>query len=336
MRRAGNWGQGGMRRAKDEIVKSDFSIITVGLCPAWDITCCGEGLDWGQHKIVTSTGPVPAGKALNISRALAWMGQKTVAAGLWGRDDYQQMLKAMQSLRKFITVRMTTVEGGTRRNITVVDTVRHREMHLRHKSELVSRKALKKLKGDLGRLVGKNSVCIFAGLMSEGKLVGDIIGIIKDCAACGAKIVVDTSGEALKKIVDTDVCWMIKPNVAELCELAGQKVTDEPLSLVKAGRRLLQKVEIVLISRGRTGAIAVTKKGAWQGHCAGRGEVLSTVGCGDYLLAGFLEGLKNEAGEDYALQTAIRVATAKAWDWPEKRKWSQVLKKIKVEVGQLE
>jgi len=324
-------------------VKGDFSIITVGLCPAWDVTCCGEGLDWGQHKIVTSTGPVPAGKAMNISRTLAWMGEKSVAAGLWGREDYQQMLKAMKPLGKFIKVRMTAVEGSTRRNITVVDTVNQREMHLRHRSELVSRKALKKLKGDLEKLVGKNSVCVFAGLMPEGELVGDIIGIIKHCNNCGAKIVVDTSGEALKKIVDTGVCWMIKPNVAELCELAGQKVADEPLSLVKAGRRLLHKVEIILISRGVSGAVAVTKKGAWQGHCVGREKVLSTVGCGDYLLAGFLpvvslsnlKGLKDESNVGAELQNALRVATAKAWGWTEGKSWSQVRRQVKVRMGRI-
>jgi len=320
---------------RDEIVKSDFSIITVGLCPAWDVTCYGERLDWGQHKIVTSTSPRPAGKAMNISRALAWMGEKSVAAGLWGREDYQQMLKAMSQLRKFITVRMTAAESSTRQNITVVDIFKHREMHLRHKSELVSKKALRKLNADLEKIVSENSICIFAGLMPEREFLGDIIGIIKDCANCGARTVVDTSGDALKQIVDAGVAWMIKPNVEELCELVGRKVRDEPVSLAKAGRRLLDKVEIILISRGSKGAVAVTGKGAWQGQCVGRGKVLSTVGCGDYLLAGFLKGLKDESNVGAALQNAIRVATAKAWGWSGKRKWPQVLKKIKVEFGQL-
>jgi 1-phosphofructokinase family hexose kinase len=311
-------------------MKSDFSIITVGLCPAWDVTCYGERLDWGQHKIVTSTSPRPAGKAMNISRALAWMGEKSVAAGLWGREDYQQMLKAMQALRKFITVRMTAAEGSTRRNITVVDIVKHREMHLRHKSELVSKKALRKLNADLEKIVSENSICIFAGLMPEREFLGDIIGIIKDCANCGARTVVDTSGDALKQIVDTEVVWLIKPNVEELCELVGRKVRDEPVSLAKAGWRLLDKVEIILISRGRKGAVAVTKEGVWQGCCVGSRKVLSTVGCGDYLLAGFLKGLKDGAGAEYAMQTAIKAATAKAWGWTEIKFWPQVRRRVKV------
>ena len=49
-------------------------IITVGICPCWDITCYVDGVEWGDHKKITSQTFVPAGKALNISRALAWMG----------------------------------------------------------------------------------------------------------------------------------------------------------------------------------------------------------------------------------------------------------------------
>lgn len=308
-------------------MKSDFSIITVGLCPAWDVTCYGEGLEWGEHKLVTSTSPLPAGKALNISRALAWMGEKNIAAGLWGQDDYQQMLKAMSQLRKFIKVRMTAAEGSTRRNITVVDTRSAREMHLRHRSKLATKTSMARLKMDLEKLVERNSICVFAGLMPESEFIGGIIGIIKDCATCGAKIVVDTSGEALKKIVDTGVVWMIKPNVAELCELVGRKVRDEPVSLAKAGAKLLEKVEIVLISRGEKGAVVVTGDGVWWCRTKGRRKVISTVGCGDYLLAGFLKGLEDRVDVISALRVAIKVATAKAWGWIGKRKWPQVLKK---------
>ena len=307
-------------------------IVTIGLCPSWDMVCRFEGIEWGEHKTVSSAGSRPAGKALNISRALAWMGERSIAAGLWGRDDFEQMLKAMRPLKGLVKVKMTAVEGGTRRNITVVDTVNNREMHLRNKSELASKKALRKLESDLRAIVHKGSVCVFAGVMPEDEFIGDIVRIIKSCRERGAKIVVDTYGYALKRILETGAVWMIKPNVEELRELLGEQVADSPTGLVKAGRKLLDKVEIVLISRGKKGAIAVTKKGAWKGRCIGRGRVLSTVGCGDFLLAGFLKGLKDKSGAGSALRTAIKVATAKAWGWTEGKSWSQALREIKVAV----
>jgi len=235
-------------------------------------------------------------------------------------------------LRGLVKVKMTAVNGGTRRNITVVDTVNDREMHLRNKSELASRKALRKLEADLRAIVSKGSVCVFAGVMPEDEFIGDVVRIIKSCRKRDAKIVVDTYGDALKRILETGAAWLIKPNVDELRELLGEEITDSPAGLVKAGRKLLDKVEVVLISRGQKGGVVVTKKGAWQGRCIGRGRVLSTVGGGDFLLAGFLKGLKDKSDVGSALRTAIKVATARAWGWTEGKSWSQALREIKAAV----
>jgi 1-phosphofructokinase len=159
-------------------MKHEPSIITVGLSPAWDITCMGENPDWGRHINIHEQTIVPAGKALNVSKALAWMGQKSAATGLWGSYDYQQMKKIVQSLWPSIKVKMTIVAGSTRQNITVIDTAKNKEMHLRSPSRLVNQEALRKLKSDLQALVNKNSICVFAGAMPEKKILGDVIQII--------------------------------------------------------------------------------------------------------------------------------------------------------------
>jgi len=316
-------------------VRVNGKIVTVGLCPSWDTVFRFDGIDWGEHKPASSAISRPAGKALNISRALAWMGQKNTAAGLWGRDDYEQMRKAMREVRGLVKVKMTAVEGGTRRNVTVVDTAHDREMHLRCRCGLASRKALRKLGADLETIVKRNNICVFAGLMPGSEFLGEVVGIVRDCSGRGAKIVVDTYGEALRRIVDTGRVWLVNPNVEELRELLGEQVADRPESLVKASRRLLDKVEIVLVSRGKKGAVVVTAEGARQGRCLSRGRVLSTVGCGDYLLGGFLKGLKDTSNAGLALEVAIKVATAKAWAWTEGKTWAQVQRRIRIEAGRV-
>jgi len=316
-------------------MKKTSKIITVGLCPSWDLVCRFDGIEWGEHKLTDSVTCRPAGKALNISRALAWMGEKNTAAGLWGRDDYEQMRKAMRELRGVVTVKMTAVEGATRRNVTVVDTTKDREMHLRFTCGLASQKALRQLGADLKGIVGRKSICVFAGLMPENRFLGQVVWVVRDCSARGARIVVDTYGEALRRIVDTGLAWMIKPNVAELRELLGEDVADRPASLAKAARRLLDKVEIVLVSRGKNGAVAVTPQGAWQGRCLGRGRVLSTVGCGDYLLGGFIKGLTETSNPGSALSIGLKVATARAWGWTEEKTWTAARRLVRIEVGRV-
>jgi 1-phosphofructokinase family hexose kinase len=311
------------------------SIITIGLSPAWDITCRGRNIDWGRHQQIDEQTVQPAGKALNVSKALAWMGRRNITAGLWGSGDYPQMLAAVRSLWPSIRVKLTSITGRTRQNITVVDSARNKEMHLRNKRHLASTKALKKLHTDLEKIVQKGSICVFAGTMPDGGLLGQIMEIVEFCKSRRAKIVLDTSGRPLKEIIDTGSVCLIKPNVVELCELLGEQINNGPVSLAKAGRRLLDKVEIVLISRGVKGAVVVTKNSAWQGQCIGRAEVFSTVGCGDFLLAGFLKAFNDGSNAGDALKTAIKVATARAWGLTEKTSWLNVQSKIRVQVEQI-
>jgi fructose-1-phosphate kinase PfkB-like protein len=223
-----------------------------------------------------------------------------------------------------IKIKITPVDGNTRKNITIIDTAKQKEMHLRNKSELADTNALRKIRKDLQSIVKKNSICVFSGAMPEGKLLEEIVKIIKSCSNLGAKIVLDTSGPALKKIVKTGIIWLLKPNMAELSELLGENIEDKTEFIVQAGREFLDKVEIVLISRAKKGAIVVTKDAAWQGKCISRKKTLSTVGCGDYLLAGFLKGLKDTSKIDSALTCAINAATCKALGITEQKTIPQV------------
>ena len=88
----------------------------------------------------------------------------------------------------------------------------------------------------------------------------------------------------------------------------------------------------ILISRGAEGAVVVTKDGVWTGRSRARRKTLSTVGCGDYLLAGFLAGLQDSADPQAALAMGLKVAAARAWGWTESKPWPQADSEIEVRV----
>lgn len=308
------------------------SIITVGVCPCWDITCCVEGADWGEHVRISSQSCVPAGKALNVSKALAWLGIKSTAAGLWGRSDYQQLLEAIEPSKEFVRADLIVVEGRTRQNVTIIDTVGKREMHLRASSELATRETLTLLKQNIERAVREAGVCVFAGAMPAGELLEGCIGILASCRSAGARIVVDGSGDALKRAVGGGGLWIIKPNVAELCELLGQSITDEPKAIAQAASGLLEKVDIVLVSRGEKGAVVVSREAALQGIVTNSIPALSTVGCGDYLLAGFLDGLTSSCDISSALKRGLKAAAARAFGWAQGLSWAEAESRIEVSV----
>ena len=307
-------------------------IITVGLCPCWDIICEGGNLSWSGHQRIDRQCCRPAGKALNIARALTWMQTHNKAAGLWGRDDYAEMLREIKPLQKYMKVRFTVVPGHTRRNVTVIDTKNRREMHLRSPSLLASESALKSLRVDLKHLVKANWLCVFSGSLPSEPYLPSVLSMVNDCRDRGAKIILDTSGKPLRDIVESGGLFLLKPNIAELQELIGKSIRNTPAALIKAGRTLLDRTEMILISRGAKGAVLVTKTRIWQAKSICRGRVHSTVGCGDYLLAGFLHGFSQGRNRRSALQVGLQAATAKAYRFEHNLTWAQVRRTVQVNI----
>lgn len=309
-------------------------IITIGLCPAWDKTSKVSAFRRGEHIIVESAALVPAGKALNVSRSLSWMRQKNTAAGLWGKDDYLPMLNLTKPL-KYINPAFTVVPGSTRQNITIIESESSRETHLRFPCLLATKPALKKLKIDLSKTVTAESYCVFSGSMPS-QFLPEVKSIVQLCSSKGARIILDTSGPALKKLFDTGDIWLVKPNIDELSQLLGKHIPDRTADLVKAGRTLLGKCQTVLISRGKNGAILITKDNAWGAVFAGKAQkVYSTVSAGDYLLAGFIKSLKDSNDLSNALEKAVKAASAKVFGLAGKNSWQDIQSKIKVKIQHL-
>ena len=311
------------------------SIVTVGLCPCWDITCRVGGVNWGSHQQLSSQECLPAGKALNVSLGLAQLGRANIAAGLWGRLDYGEMVGCMAEIAEVVNLRLTVVEGQTRHNVTIVDTELRRELHLRAPSELASVEVLERLSGELEGFVVGGDICVFAGSMPKGEGLERVVGIVRSLQERGARIVLDTSGGALRKIAGIGGIWLVKPNVMELGKLVGREVEDEEKALAEACKELGGKVETTVVSRGREGAVAVRRECAAVVRAKGERDVLSTVGCGDYLLAGFLDGLLEEDDIVFGLERGVRLATAKAWGMLGDKPWSEVEGEIKVETERL-
>ncbi|MBL7214897.1 MAG: hypothetical protein ISS71_04390 [Phycisphaerae bacterium] len=117
---------------------------------------------WGEHKKILAQALVPAGKALNISKALDWLKVHSTAAGLWGRIDCQQMLEVLAADYPYIRPSFTVAAGKTRTNLTVVDTRHRREMHLRAECRLAGHDSLRQLAADLNAM-DSTGLAVFAG-----------------------------------------------------------------------------------------------------------------------------------------------------------------------------
>lgn len=121
----------------------------------------------------------------------------------------------------------------------------------------------------------------------------------------GAKLVLDTSGAALRAAADKGL-YMLKPNLAELSALAGvdklemNMVDDAALDIIKQG-----KCAVVVVSLGPQGALLVTREG-FEHIPAPMVKKSSTVGAGDSMVAGMVWALS----EGKSLQEMARVGVA--------------------------
>jgi 6-phosphofructokinase 2 len=124
-----------------------------------------------------------------------------------------------------------------------------------------------------------------------------------------AKLIVDTSGEALAHAINEGV-FLAKPNLNELVALTGKPVAGSD-QIIDAARFILRekKCEVVVVSMGSAGAILVTQDMA-EKIPAPKIEMKSTVGAGDSMVAGIVISLSNQSGLLEAVQYGVACGSA--------------------------
>ena len=162
-----------------------------------------------------------------------------------------------------------------------------------------------------------DALCAFLrGLNPDDQLVvsgnlqksppGAFSALLSAAQEAGVSAVVDTSGAALREALAFRPL-LIKPNGEELCELFGKQASTPEALLALAQRAQTLGARNVLVSMGADGALLLAETGrVYRARLRSTQPVISTVGAGDSVTAGFLAGLLDT--EDYAL--ALRLGTA--------------------------
>jgi len=285
-------------------------LATVTLNPTIDRVVEVPGFKIGEHAVGRLRSRTPAGKAVNVSRAMAALGAPNVALGWVGRESIEAFNTAARAAG--FTPQFTPMAGTTRENITVIDPDSHGETHIREVGPTVTAEEINHLMDDLRWTADDDMLVVFTGSLAPGLPPARFGDMIEACIARGARVVIDTSRDPLRTAVEHKV-WMVKPNLAELAELLGRPVVADE-EIIRAGRELSGRIPVVLITAGERGVFCFTESGVQRACVAVPPERLrSTVGCGDATLAGFLCGLVASDGTiDSALRQAVAVAAASA------------------------
>lgn len=277
-------------------------IVTLTPNPSLDRTLEIDGFRRGGVVRANRFWLDPGGKGVNVSRVLSLAGVDTIAVFPCGPKD-SDFLELLDSYGVFAHV--VPISGRIRQNISVLEP----EGVITHINEpgptLSEDEAHRILAAVEAEMKHAEWVCA-SGTLAPG-LAPDLYAQVSKLARKeGARVAVDTSSEYLELAIENGVD-LIKPNRHELEEAVGGGVSTLGDAIEAA--RILQNrgAERVLASLGGDGAILIQGNDVF--HCeADAGPVVSTVGAGDALLAGFLAGGAN--GPD-ALSNGVAWAGAK-------------------------
>jgi 1-phosphofructokinase len=285
-------------------------IVTVTPNPSLDRTVEIPELIPGAVLRATAHRVDPGGKGVNVSRVLARFGRPSLAVMPGGAGELAELLR-----RAGVQPVCTPADGITRVNTALVEpdgtTTKVNEPGVPLTAAQVDT-LVDTVRVHAAPSPGSTTPWVVtAGSIPVGA-PSDLHGRIVDAArSAGARVAVDTSGEALRAAVAAGPD-LVKPNVAELAELVGHPLPRLADVLAAARDLVTGGIGTVLVSLGASGAVVVdgADDGAGWYTVALPAPVRSTVGAGDSTLAGYLIALTGPGGGDVKAADALVHAVA--------------------------
>ncbi|MER6491321.1 1-phosphofructokinase family hexose kinase [Streptomyces griseorubiginosus] len=281
-------------------------ILTVTLNTALDITYRVRSLRPHTSHRVTEVVERPGGKGLNVARVLAALGHEVTVTGFTGGATGRTVQEQLTAVPGLVDA-LVPVTGATRRTIAVVDERSGDTTQLNEPGPTVSAAEWSAFQEAYEDLVPSVSAVALCGSLPPGVPVGAYAALIRTAKAAGVPVLLDTSGEALRRGVAArpDI---VKPNADELAELTG---SHDPLRATQDTRR--RGARAVVASLGRSGLLAATPEGRWRATPPAPVHGNPT-GAGDAVVAGLLSALvENLPWPDRLTRaTALSAATVMA------------------------
>ncbi|WP_298251905.1 1-phosphofructokinase family hexose kinase [uncultured Arthrobacter sp.] len=292
-------------------------ILTLTTNPSVDRTVeLDAPLERGAVQRAVRVSREAGGKGVNVSRALAMSGVRTLAV-LPGDDD-DPVLAGLRTVA--VPFRNLPIGADLRTN-TAITEADGTTTKINEPGPVLTGAQLDELLAVVVAESGGAHWLVLAGSLPPGvppTFYTRVIAAVREAHGPSAPLVaIDSSGEPLSEgATGFPAPDLLKPNAEELAELTGIGTAhdleeDHELAASACAVLVSSGVGAVLATLGSRGALLVTSAGAWHGiHSPVTAR--STVGAGDSALAGYL--LAHSAGElpENCLRQAVAHGSAAA------------------------
>ncbi|MFV8335686.1 1-phosphofructokinase family hexose kinase [Flavobacterium sp. RSP29] len=282
-----------------------FDIVTLTVNPALDKSTHFKGLVPEQKIRCAEPQYDAGGGGINVSKAISRLGGASLAVFTSGGPT-GKMLEDLVS-KESIEHEVIEIRNWTRESFVAVDDNTNLQYRFSFKGSEITTLEKDKIIETIQNL--KFKYLVLSGGLNEG-LSSDFYQIFAGIAkASNSKLIVDTSGEALEKVIETGV-YMIKPNVGELAKLIGvERLELEEVN--EAAKQIIAKggAEIVVVSLGPQGAVLVTKD-SYEFVPAPNVAKKSTVGAGDSMVGGMVWALSQNKNLKEVIRWGVACGSA--------------------------
>jgi 6-phosphofructokinase 2 len=282
------------------------NIITITLNPAIDKSTTVNALM--PEKKLKCSDPVyePGGGGINVARAIKKLGGEATAIYLAG--GYTGKMFTQLITQEAIPSVVTEIKDNTRENLIVMELASNQQYRFGMPGPTISDEEWQNCLHQI-ESIEITEYIVASGSLPKGVPTDIIARIAKIARKKNAKLIVDTSGDALKQAVEAGV-YLVKPNIGELASLLGKEEMNIEW-VDEAAREVIRKwkCEVVVVSMGPAGAMLVTKE-IMMHTMPPAVKIKSTVGAGDSMVAGMVLRFSQNKSMEEAVQYGVACGTA--------------------------
>jgi len=283
-------------------------IYTVTFNPSLDYIVRVRNFRAGQINRTYYENILPGGKGINVSIVLKNLGHDSTAlgfmAGFTGKEIEARL--ASSGVRSdFIEVK----NGMSRINLKMKS---DEETEINGQGPLITEEDIEALYAKLDKLQSGDLLVISGSVPNT--LPGDMYErIMSRLEGRGIDIVVDAEKDLLVNVLKYHP-FLIKPNNHELGAIYGVELKKQDEVVPYAEKLQKEGARNVLISMAGEGAVFISESGEVMKSAAPKGKVVNSVGAGDSMVAGFLTGYMENAGDcEKAFRMGLCTGSASAF-----------------------
>lgn len=259
-------------------------IVTVTPNPSIDVALTVDSLVVGEVNRATAVQRDPAGKGINVARALAANGHPATA--VFPSDPVAGAQLETLLAATSVSADPVAISRPIRQNVTIQGS--NGTTKINEAGPAIDDRERERFTAAIvARLDAAPDWLVVAGSLPPGIPDSWIVEIGRAARERSVSFAADVSGSALGAITASGVASIVKPNDEELTELVGAQLRTVD-DVVRAARSVLGQPDAqALVSLGKNGALLVTRDSFWWAGVTPKIAV-STVGAGDATLAGYL------------------------------------------------